>query len=131
MADTPVRPLRQLAADLSVDVQRLGAQLGALAAAESRVAVRTAATSLAGIAGGALVALVGIQVLAAALVLGLVALGLPPWAAALIGAVLLIGGGGAVAWVYVGRLRAAPFGLPETRAGLAETMAWLKAETQR
>ena len=131
MAEAPERPLRQLASDLSVDVQRLGAQLGAIAAAESRVAVRTATTSLAGIAGGAIVALVGIQVLAAAMVLGLVAAGLPAWAAALIGAVVLLAGGGGVAWLYLGRLRSAPFGLPETRASLTETIAWLKAETQR
>jgi len=131
MADPSQPPLRQLFADLSVDVQRLGAQLGGLAAAEAGAAVRAVTTGAVGIAVGAIVALVGLQVLAAALVLGLTAAGLPPWAAATIVGVLLIAAGGTVAWLQLGRLRAAPIGLPETRAGVAETIAWLKAETQR
>ena len=131
MADPSERPLRQLVADLSVDVQQLGVQLGAIAAAESRIAARTAATSVVGILGGAMVAFVGIQVLAAALVLGLAAAGLPPWAAALIVGGVLVAAGGGGAWIDVARLRAAPFGLPETRASLAETLTWLKAQTQR
>ena len=131
MADPSERPLRQLIGDLSVDVQRLGAQLGALARAEAQAAMRIATSSLIGMVAGVIVAFVGIQVLAAALVLGLAAAGLPPWAAALAAGVLLIAIGGGVAWLQVGRLRAAPIGLPETRSSVAETMTWLKAETQR
>jgi hypothetical protein len=131
MVDLPERSFRQLFADLSVDVQRLSLQLATLAGAEAQVAIRVVTSSIIGMVAGVIVAFVGVQVLAAALVLGLVAAGLPPWAAALIGAAVLIAAGGGGAWLQLGRLRNAPIALPETRATLAETMTWLKAETQR
>ena len=131
MADVPQRSFRQLFTDLSVDVQRLSVQLASLAGAEAQAAIRIVTSSVIGMAAGVIVVLVGVQILAAALVLGLVAAGLPPWAAALIGGVALIALGGGVAWLQLGRLRNAPIALPETRATLAETMTWLNAETQR
>ena len=73
----------------------------------------------------------GALVLVAALVLIVVALGAPAWAATLGVGVFLAGGGGAAGWIFYSRFRRAPVGLPDTRASLLETMTWLKAELKR
>jgi hypothetical protein len=125
------RSLRQLVGDLSGDLQLLCVQLADVARAETRDAVRTITTSLIGIAAGAFIALIGVLVLTAAIVLGLIAAGLAPWASALIVGAALAASGGAAAYAYVGRLRRAPIDLRDTRASLAETMTWLKGQTER
>lgn len=131
MDDVSSRSLRQLVADLSIDLRLLGLQLAGVARAESRAAIAIVATSLIGLAASTVVALAGVFALAAALVLGAIAAGVPPWAAALIVGVVLVGGGGGAAYVYVGRLRRAPMALPETRASVTETLTWLKSQTGR
>jgi hypothetical protein len=131
MDDAAKRPLRQLAADLSVDLRLLGLQLAGVARAESRTALAIVTTSLIGLVAGAVVAVAGMWVLTAAVVLGVIAAGLPPWAAALIVGVVFIAAGGGAAYVYLGRLRHAPLALPETRASLTETLTWLKSQTGR
>ena len=131
MADAPERSLRELVGDLSIDLRLLCLQLVEVARAETRTAVRTATASIIGIAAGAITALIGVLVLAAALVLGAIAAGLPPWAAALVVGLVLVAGGGTGAALYARRLRGAPFGLPETRASFEETLTWLKAQTGR
>jgi hypothetical protein len=74
------------------------------------------------------IAVAGAAVLVSALVLIVISLGLPAWAAAtLVGVVLTVAGG------LSARHFAAPgkseFDLKETRQSLRETMEWLKVQT--
>jgi hypothetical protein len=119
---------RPLLLSLSRDVRLLLDQTVGLARVEINTAVRSAMLYLA-IAGAALVAVVGgLLVLVSALVLIAIALGLPPWAAALVVALLMIGGGAGVTYLSVTKLRHVEFDLPHTRRSVKETLAWLKAQ---
>ncbi len=125
------RSLRELLTDLSGDVRLLCTQTIGLAKAEVNAATSTIAVSLAGIAAGAAIAIAGLLVLVSALVLIAIALGLPPWAAALLVGVLLTAGGAFTAQLFVARLRTVQLDLRETRASIAETVEWLRAQTTK
>jgi Putative Actinobacterial Holin-X, holin superfamily III len=75
------------------------------------------------------VAVAGAAALVSALVLILVALGLPAWAASTLVGVMLTGGGAISARYFIGAVRSAELGLNETRESLRETMEWLKLQT--
>jgi ethanolamine utilization microcompartment shell protein EutS len=68
-------------------------------------------------------------VLVSALVLILIAIGLPAWAASILVGVMLTGSGALAARYFVGSMRSAELGMKETRESLRETMEFLKVET--
>jgi protein-S-isoprenylcysteine O-methyltransferase Ste14 len=123
--------LRQLLLVVSEQLGTLWNQLFMLARAEARLASRSLIASLAGMAGGLIIAATGLAVLLSALVLVAIALGLAPWIAALLVGTLLVGAGAALAYVAFRKLRRASLTLEQTRESVKETLAWLKTETSR
>jgi hypothetical protein len=63
------------------------------------------------------------------LVLILVAVGIPAWAASTLVGLILTGAGAISARYFAGALRRAELGMKETRESLRETMEWLKLQT--
>jgi hypothetical protein len=119
---------RSLLLSLSRDLRLLLDQTVGLARAEINTAVRSTLFYLA-IAGGALIIVIGgLLVLVSAFVLIAIALGFPPWAAATLVALLMIGGGAGGAYVCIARLRNIEFDLRHTRRSVKETLTWLKAQ---
>ena len=114
--------LGELLTGISTDVRLLASQTLALA----RVEVSTAASKLAWSGGGVLasvlVAAAGTAVLVSAVVLILIALGLPAWAASTLVGVVLIVGGGLAARSFISAIRRTKLGLEKTRASLRETL---------
>ena len=82
-----------------------------------------------GVVASVFVAVAGAAVLVSALVLILVALGLPAWASSTLVGVVLTGTGAIGARYFVGAVRSAELGMKETRESLRETMEWLKLQT--
>ena len=82
-----------------------------------------------GVVASVFVAVAGAAVLVSALVLILVALGLPAWASSTLVGVVLTGAGAIGARYFVGAVRSADLGMKETRESLRETMEWLKLQT--
>jgi len=117
--------VRELLGGLSADVRSLASQTATLARLELSKAAADVARSMAGVAAGVVLSVAGLAVLVGALVLILIAVGLPPWAAALIVGSVLIVGGGLLAVVFGSALRDADFELKETRASVRETLHWL------
>jgi hypothetical protein len=119
---------RPLLLSLSRDVRLLLDQTVGLARAEINTAVRSTLFYVA-VAGGAVVTVIGgLLVLVSAFVLIAIALGLPPWAAATLVALLMIGAGAGVTYLCIARLRHLEFDLRHTRRSVKETLAWLKAQ---
>jgi hypothetical protein len=82
-----------------------------------------------GVLACVLVAVAGAAVLVCALVLILVALGLPAWAASTLVGLILTGAGAMSARHFIAAVRNAELGMKETRESLRETMEWLKLQT--
>ena len=122
-------PLRQLLSGLSTNVQLLASQTLTLARLEIAAAASTLAWSTVGLLASMFVTVAGAAVLVSALVLMLVALGLPPWAASTLVGVALTGAGAIAARYFVGSIRSAELGMKRTRESLRETMEWLKLKT--
>ena len=130
MSDSRLEPrLKTLLASVSTDVQLLASQTLTLARLEIANAASRVAWSAIGLAASVFVAIAGLAVLVSALVLILVALGLPAWAASTLVGVMLTGSGALAARYFVGSIRNAEFGMKETRESLRETMEWLKLQT--
>ena len=122
-------PLRELLNGISTDVQLLASQTLTLARLEISSAASKLAWSAAGLLASVLVTVAGAAVLVSALVLILVALGLPAWAASTLVGVTLTVAGAITARYFVGSIRSAELGMKETRESLRETMEWLKLQT--
>ena len=122
-------PLRELLDGVSTDVQLLASQTLTLARLELSTAVSKLAWSAMGVLASAFVTVAGTAVLVSALVLILIALGLPAWAASTLVGVLLTGAGAIAARHFFGSMRSAELGMKETRESLRETMEWLKLQT--
>lgn len=113
---------------LSRDLRVLLDQTVGLARTEINTAVRSTVL-YAAIATGAIVVVIGgLLVLLSALVLIAIALGLPPWAAAILVGVLLIGAGAVTAYACVVKLRQVEFDLRHTRRSVKETLEWLNTQ---
>lgn len=125
----PNAPLRELLNGISTDVQLLASQTLTLARLEISTAASKLAWSAAGLLASVFVTVAGAAVLVSALVLILVALGLPAWAASTLVGVTLTGAGTIAARYFVGSIRSAELGMKETRESLRETMEWLKLQT--
>ena len=121
--------LRDLLNGISTDVQLLASQTLTLARVEASTAASRLAWSVIGVVASVFVALAGAAVLVSALVLILVALGLPAWASSTLVGVVLTGTGTIGARYFVGAVRSADLGMKETRESLRETMEWLKLQT--
>ena len=122
-------PLKGLLASVSTDVQLLASQTLTLARLEVATVASRLAWSAIGMAASVFVAIAGLAVLVSALVLILIALGLPAWAASTLVGVMLTGSGALAARYFVGSIRNAEIGMKETRESLRETMEWLKVQT--
>ena len=121
--------LRELLNGISTDVRLLVSQTLTLARLEISTAASKLAWSAMGVLASVFVTVAGAAVLVSALVLILVALGLPAWAASTLVGVMLTGAGAMATRYFVGSLRSAELGLKETRESLRETMEWLKLQT--
>ena len=130
MTDPFLNPsLRDLLNGLSADVQLLASQTLALARLEVSAALSKLAWSAAGLLASVFVAAAGVAVFVSALVLMLIALGVPAWAASTLVGVILTGAGAISTRHFVSELRQAELGMKETRESLRETMEWLKVQT--
>jgi len=130
MSDSGLKPpLKELLTSISTDVQLLASQTLTLARLEIATAVSTLVWSAIGVVASVFVAIAGLAVLVSALVLILIAIGLPAWAASILVGVMLTGSGALAARYFVGSMRSAELGMKETRESLRETMEWLKVET--
>jgi hypothetical protein len=130
MTDPSLNPsLRDLLNGISADVQLLASQTLALARLEVSAALSKLAWSAAGLLASIFVAAAGAAVFVSALVLILIALGVPAWAASTLVGVILTGAGAISARHFVGAMRQAELGMKETRESLRETMEWLKLQT--
>jgi hypothetical protein len=130
MTDRSMNPsLRDLLNGISSDVQVLALQTLTLARLEVSAAASKLARSAIGVLASVCVAFAGAAVLVSALVLMLVAVGLPAWAAATLVGIVLTGAGAIAARYFISALRSAEFGMKETRESLRETMEWLKLQT--
>lgn len=123
------RSVPEVLAALSADLRALISETAGLARSEISRASSALTTSTVGIIAGAIVLLLGVAALAAALVLIGIALGLYPWAAALLVGLLLCGGGAITIWVFLAQLKTVDYNLTETRRSVTETLTWLKAQT--
>jgi hypothetical protein len=119
---------RPLLLSLSRDLRLLMNQTVALARAEINAAVRSTSFYVAVAAGGLVIVVGGLLVLLSAFVLIAIALGLPPWAAATVVALVMIVAGAATAYVCLTRLKHVEFDLRHTRRSAKETLAWLKSQ---
>jgi len=126
---SPNLSLKDLLSGISVDVQLLAVQTIALARLEASVAASKLAWSAVAVIVSVFIALAGAAVLVSALVLIVIAVGLPAWAAATLVGVVLTVGGGLSARHFVGATRQVEFDLKETRRSLRETMEWLRVQT--
>ena len=130
MTDQSLNPaLRDLLNGISTDVQLLASQTLTLARLEVSAAASKLAWSAMGVLASMFVAVAGAAVLVSALVLILVAIGLPAWAASTLVGVMLTGVAAISARHFIGAVRNAELGIKETRASLRETMEWLKLQT--
>jgi hypothetical protein len=124
------RPLGAVFAALSEDLLLLVTHTGAVAGAEARDAARRVTTAALLALAGVAVALVGGFTLISALVLIMIALGLAPWAAALLVGVLLLLGGAVVVQIGITSVRRVPLEFAETRGAVTENWEWLKTLRQ-
>jgi len=124
------RSLKDLLKGISVDVRLLAQQTFTLARLELSAAASKLMWSGIGVLASVLVAAAGVPVLISALVLILIALGLPAWAAATIVGVVMTIGGGLAASHFLSAARHVEVGLKETRQSLRETVEWLKLQVR-
>jgi hypothetical protein len=99
MAIRDERSLGELLAELSRETGQLVRKEVELAQTEMTAKVRTASTHVGAIAAGGALAHAGLLVLLAAIVIGLTQLGLQPWLAALLVALLTMG----IGYMFVNR----------------------------
>jgi hypothetical protein len=116
--------------DLSRGTRMLVQQQVQLAKVELTEKASQAARSAALVVGGVLIAHGGLLAICAALVLGLVALGLAAWAGALLGGTLFCGIGYLIVWAGLAALKRHDFTPHQTIATLKENAQWLRNQTR-
>ena len=117
-------------ADLSRETRTLIQQEIQLARTELAQNVSRMTGSVAMIVAGGLIAYGGLLAIVAAIVLALIAVGLPPWAAALLGGVVIAGIGYALVRAGLGAFRPTDLAPRQTIATLKEDARWLKTQTR-
>jgi uncharacterized membrane protein YqjE len=124
------RTLGDMFAELSRDTRTLIQQEIQLAKAELTEKAATMAKSVAIVVAGALIAYGGLLAIVATIVLALTATGLPAWAAALLGGILILGIGYLlIRWGLAG-LRRQDLKPHQTLEMLKEDAQWLRAQTK-
>jgi uncharacterized membrane protein YqjE len=124
------RTLGDMFAELSRDTRTLIQQEIQLAKAELTEKAATLAKSVAIVVAGALIAYGGLLAIVATIVLALIATGLPAWAAALLGGILILGIGYLlIRWGLAG-LRRQDLKPHQTLEMLKEDAQWLRAQTK-
>ena len=126
---SPNPSLRDLLNGISTDVQLLVSQTLTLARLELSAGASKLTWSAVGALTSVLVAGAGAAVLVSALVLTLIAAGIPAWAASTVVGLTLTGAGAIGARHFFDAMRQAELGLKETRESVRETMEWLKLQT--
>ena len=129
-AHTDDRSIGELFAELAGETRTLiqqEVQLAKAELAEKAAGMKTGASVL---VGGGLLAYGGLLALVAALILGLAAIGLPAWAAALMGGMVAAGGGYLMVRVGLAALRPTALVPHQTIETLQEDAQWLKSETR-
>ena len=130
MSDPSPNPsLRELLNGISTDARLLTSQTLALARLEASTAASKLVWSAVGALASLFVVVAGASVLVSALVLILMAMGLPAWAASTLVGLVLTAGGALSALFFVSAIRQTDLGLKETKESLRETLEWLKIQT--
>ncbi len=117
-------------ADLSQEARTLIHQELQLAKTELTEKASTMARGAAFVVGGGLLAYGGLLAIVAAIVLGLIALGLPAWAGALLGGVVVAGTGYVLIRSGLAALRPEQLVPRETIETLKEDAQWLRSQTR-
>ena len=127
---TDDRSLGQMFADLSQEARTLIHQELQLAKTELTEKASTMARGAAFVVGGGLLAYGGLLAIVAAIVLVLIALGLPAWAGALLGGVVVAGTGYVLIRSGLAALRPQQLVPRETIETLKEDAQWLRSQTR-
>jgi hypothetical protein len=126
---TDNRSFGQMLADLSRDARTLIQQEIQLAKTELAEKASRVGKGAAMIVGGGLLAYGGLLAIVAAVVLGLIAIGLPPWAGALLGGVLFAAAGYLLIRSGLAALRQQDLTPRQTIETLKENAQWVKNQT--
>ena len=124
------RTLGEMFAELSRETRTLVQQELQLAKTELTEKASKMGKGAAFIAGGGLIAYAGLLAIVAALVLILMAIGLPAWAAAFLGGVLVAGIGYLLIRSGLAALKAQELAPRKTIDTLKEDAQWLKAQAK-
>ena len=124
------RSVGQMFADLSREIRTLIQQETQLAKTELSEKASQMMKGVAYIAGGGLLAYGGVLAVVAAIVLVLIALGLPPWAGALIGGLVIAGAGYLLIRIGLAALRPRELAPRHTIETLKEDAQWLRSQTR-
>jgi putative superfamily III holin-X len=127
---TDDRSLGQMFADLSRDTRTLIQQEIQLAQTELTEKASRMAKGAALIGAGALLAYGGVLAIVAAVVLVFIALGLPAWAGALLGGILVAGAGYLLMRSGLSALRPQELVPRQTIDTLKEDAQWLRSQTR-
>lgn len=127
---TDDRSLGQMLADLSRETRTLIQQEIQLARTEMTEKASRMAKGTAFIVGGGLLAYGGLLAIVAAVVLGLIALGLPAWAGALLGGIVVAGVGYLLIRSGLATLRPQELAPRQTMETLKEDVQWLRSQTR-
>ena len=124
------RTLGEMFAELSRETRTLVQQELQLVRTEMTEKASRMGKGTAFIVGGGLIAYAGLMAIVAALVLLLMAIGLPPWAAALLGGVLVAGIGYLLLRSGLAALKLQELAPRKTIETLKEDAQWLKAQAK-
>lgn len=127
---TDPRSLGEMFADLSRDTRTLIQQEIQLARTELAQNVSRMTGSVTMIVAGGLIAYGGLLAIVAAVVLALIAVGLAPWAASLLGGVVIAGIGYALVRAGLAAFRPTDLAPRQTIETLKEDARWLKTQTR-
>jgi hypothetical protein len=125
---SPTPSIKGLLSGVTSDVHLLISQTLTILRLELSEGVSVFAWSAAGVLSAALAAVAGAAVLVSAMVLGLIAVGLPAWAAATIVGAVLMAAGAIGARYFISAMLQAEIGLPRTRASVRNTAEWLRRQ---
>jgi Putative Actinobacterial Holin-X, holin superfamily III len=128
---TDNRSLGQMLADLSRETRTLIQQEIQLAKTELAEKASRMGKGAALIVGGGLLAYGGLLAIVAAVVLALIAIGLPPWAGALLGGIVIAGTGYLLIRSGLAALRQQELTPRQTIETLKEDAQWVKSQTRQ
>jgi Putative Actinobacterial Holin-X, holin superfamily III len=128
---TDNRSLGQMLADLSRETRTLIQQEIQLAKTELAEKASRMGKGAALIVGGGLLAYGGLLAIVAAVVLALIAIGLPPWAGALLGGIVIAGTGYLLIRSGLAALRQQELTPRQTIETLKENAQWVKSQTRQ